>query len=270
MNFDKFNAIVENRLNYGELDEPSVVSEYKNAGCGDGYRLFLNINNDNVIEDAAYTTTGCSFSLVSLGIICDLLRNKTVEEARNIKPEDLEPPIDGYPERRKNYAETAVEAANKALDDFINGTGVPAERVITRSKALDELKEKGNLRDASLASVMLDGVDLKDVDFTGANMQNAFLKGADLEGAILDECNLKGAFLNEVNLKNASIKGADLRFTKLTGAELEGADFTDSWYDIGTRVNPKDMHIFDTMNKKGKEIYIRKDKAEKSEAHVSG
>ena len=41
MDFDKFNALVESRLHYGEIDEASVVSDYKNVGCGDGYRLFF-------------------------------------------------------------------------------------------------------------------------------------------------------------------------------------------------------------------------------------
>ena len=89
MNFDKFNAIVESRLHYGEIDAASVVSEFKNVGCGDNYRIFLKVE-DNIIQEATYTTTGCSFSLASLSIICDLVKGKTLEEAKQLAAQELE------------------------------------------------------------------------------------------------------------------------------------------------------------------------------------
>lgn len=257
MDFDKFNALVESRLHYGEIDEASVVSDYKNVGCGDGYRLFLQIS-ENKITDASYTTTGCSFSLASLSIICDLLIGKTIEEAQQVQPEDLEPYIDGYPPRRLNYAATAIAAAQKALNDFAAGTGVQKEEVVTREAFLKKLEDQGHLRGEKLKSVMLNDLDLSSVDFTGADLQNAFFKGSKLSGAIFDKANLKGVFFNDCDLSGASIKEADLRFAKLTGAKLENAVFNGSLYDVGTRVQTKDMHIFDQMVKKGKELYLQK------------
>jgi uncharacterized protein YjbI with pentapeptide repeats len=257
MNFDKFNSLVESRLHYGEIDEASVVSDYKNVGCGDGYRIFLQIQGQEIV-DASYTTTGCSFSLASLSIVCDLLIGKTIENAQLVQPEDLEPYIDGYPPRRLNYAATAIAAAQKALNDFANGTGVQKEEVVTREAVLNKLRDQGHLRSERLRSVMLNGLDLSNVDFSGSDLQNAFLKGSNLSGANFDKANLKGVFFNDCDLSCASLKESDLRFAKLTGANLERASFQGSLYDVGTRVQTKDMHIFDQMIKKGKELYLQK------------
>jgi len=256
MNFEKFNALVEGRVNYGELENAAVVSEYKNIGCGDGYRLYLDIEGDR-IRDACYTTTGCSFSLASLAIICDLAKGKTLDEALSIKPEELEPAIDGYPERRKNYAVTAVQALQKAIRDYRANTGLKADEVISREKTLAHLKEHGHLRNLNLHSVMLDKLDLTGVDFSGSNLQHAFLRASNLTGANFAGANLRGAFLNDCILDRSNFAGADLRFAKLLGAQIVDCNFSGALYDIGTRVDPKNMYIFETMTQKGKELYLK-------------
>lgn len=256
MNFDKFNALVEGRVNYGELETASVVSEYKNIGCGDGYRLYLEIEGET-IRDARYTTTGCSFSLASLAIICDLAKGKTLAEAQAIKPEELEPAIEGYPEKRKNYAVTAVQALQKAIRDFAEQTGLKGEQVISREKTLEQLKELGHLRGLNLNSVMLDNLDLSGVDFSGANLQHAFLRGSNLTHANFSGANLRGAFLNDCILEGTNFENADLRFAKLLGAKIGSCNFANALYDIGTRVDTKNMHIFESMQQKGKEIYLK-------------
>lgn len=256
MNFEKFNALVEGRVNYGELENASVVSEYKNIGCGDGYRLYLDVDG-NVVKDARYTTTGCSFSLASLAIICELAKGKTLQDALNIKPEELEPAIEGYPDKRKNYAVTAVEALRKAVKDYQNQTGLKEEQVISRDKTLEFLQANGHLRGQNLNSVMLDKLDLSGVDFSGANLMHAFLRESNLTGANFSGANLRGAFLNDCTIEGTNFAEADLRFAKLLGAKIGAANFSGALYDIGTRVDTKSMHIFDSMIQKGKEIYLK-------------
>lgn len=117
MNFDKFNEIIKTRKNYGELENADLVSEFENDACGDNYVLYMRIEDD-VIQDIRYTTNGCSFSIVSLEILCDLLRGKKIQEIESITATQMEEPIEGYPERRRNYIETAFAAARKAKADY--------------------------------------------------------------------------------------------------------------------------------------------------------
>jgi len=234
-----------------------VVSDYKNIGCGDAYRIYLKINENDVITNAKYTTTGCSFSLVSLGILCQLMTNKKVDEVKNITTNQMEEYIEGYPEKRQNYIETAFGAAQKTIDDYHNGTGLSLDEVITTKKIEILLKEQGHLRGAYLSKAMIENINLAGIDMTGAQFQNTFLKGANLEGSNMEDCNLKGAYLNNANLKKANLENADLRFAKLPGVTIENTNFNNALYDIGTRVDTKNMFIFDSMIKKGKEIYTK-------------
>lgn len=256
MNFEKFQNLVEKRPYYGELENPTVVSEYKNVGCGDGYRLYLEIK-DNKIENISYTTTGCSFSLASLSILCDLVKGKTLTEAQAVDPDMMDSYIDGYPERRKNYRDTAISALKKAISDYQNNTGLDLKTLKTKKSILAILKEKGSLAQENLASASLDRMNLDGVDFSYANLNHAFFSGSSLKNANFSHANLKGAFLNDCDLTGANFTGADLRFAKLTGSKLDEAIFENAIYDIGTRVDPKYISIFQKMEQKGKELYVK-------------
>ncbi|HNH11110.1 MAG TPA: iron-sulfur cluster assembly scaffold protein, partial [Leptospiraceae bacterium] len=185
MDFQKYKEINDTRLNYREMEDATVVSSYRNVGCGDGYRVYLKIEDDR-ITDASYTTTGCGFGITALAMMTEIVKNKTVEEAENLTEDDIEK-VFSFPERRKNYPESAAEAMQKAVADYLNGTGIRPEDRVTRSVALEKLKINGHLRGENLSQVVLEGEDLHGVDFTGANLQNAFLQNSNLEGAILED-----------------------------------------------------------------------------------
>lgn len=249
MDFERFKQINDQKLNYGEIENADIISFYRNSGCGDGYRIFIQLENQEnkkIIKNATFTTTGCAFSFVALAMAIEFIKNKELEEAKNITPSDIETFFE-FPERRKNYPQSAAEAIKKAIQDYYDGKKT---EFISKNYALKKLKEQGHLRNENLKQIVLEKENLAYVDFSGANLQNAFLQNTNLEGANLQNANLKGAYLNGANLKNANLENADLRFAKLIGANLEGANFKNAIYDIGTRVEPKNLYIFSNMIKK--------------------
>ena len=261
MDFERFKEINDTRLNYREMEEADVVSSYRNVGCGDGYRLYLKFDESDPekrVTDASYTTTGCGFGVAALAMATEWVKGKTLAQAEAITAQDIEGMFE-FPERRKNYPDSAVEAVQKAVADYKNGTGIKPEDRISKQAAMDKLKSQGHLRGEKLTQVILEGEDLHGVDFSGANLGNAFLQNANLEGANLSGARLRGAFLNNCNLNGADLRGADLRWAKLVGAKIEGARFEEAVYDIGTRLDPKQIHLFKVMKKEGRDVYLEKD-----------
>ncbi|EMJ99206.1 pentapeptide repeat-containing protein [Leptospira sp. WS58.C1] len=260
MDFNRYKEINDQRLNYREMEDATVVSNYRNVGCGDGYRIYLKIDENRKVTDASYTTTGCGFGIVALAMATEIAKGKSIDELKNVTVDDVEKQFE-FPERRKNYPESAVAALQQAIHDYETGAGVPKERRITAAKAKEILSQKGNLRGEDLSSIILEKEDLHGVDFSGANLNNAFLTNCNFSGANFEGARLRGAFLNGADLTGANLKGVDLRWAKLAGAKIEGADFTDAVYDIGTRVDQRQIHIFSSMKKEGKDIYMEKHEA---------
>lgn len=257
MNFETYQRINEQKTNFAEMDDADVVSNYRNQGCGDGYRIYLKIE-DGTIVDASYTTTGCGFGLAALSIVVDLAKGKTLEQARRITTDDINAGLDGFPPRRQNYPESALEAFNQALDDYEAGRGRPAEvRVEVREEALRKLEAGGNWVGENIGAVELDSRNFDGLDARGVNLARASLRNTSWRGANLTDANLRFAFLNDADLSGANLTGADLRWTKLTGANLEGADLTGAIYDAGTRLDPEWIHLFDVMREEGRPMFVR-------------
>lgn len=257
MNFEKYRLINDQKINFREMDEADVVSNYRNQGCGDGYRIYLKVE-DGVITDASYTTTGCGFGLAALAIVCDLAKGKSLAEAEHITTDDINAGLDQFPPRRQNYPESALEAFRIALADYLAGKGRPEEmREEIRRAALDKLAGGGDWVGENIGAVNLDEAQLENIDARGVNLGKASLRGANLRGANLTDANFRAAFLNDADLRGANLTGADLRWCKLSGAKLEGAIVTGALYDVGTRLDPEWTHLFEQMREEGKAIFVK-------------
>jgi NifU-like protein involved in Fe-S cluster formation len=257
MNFDKYRQLNDEKINFRDMDDATVVSNYRNQGCGDGYRIFLKVDDGRIV-DASYTTTGCGFGLASLALVTELARGKTIEEAEAITTDDIEAGLDGFPPRRKNYPVSALEAFQRALDDYHAGRGSAADvKADVREHALALLREGGTWVGENIGAVNFDGVVLDGVDARGVNLARASLRGASLRGANLDSANLHGAFLNDADLTGANLTAADLRWCKLSGAKLEGVTLQGALYDAGTRLDPDQISRLNEMRQSGKDVFLR-------------
>jgi len=69
--------------NKHHLGTPSIVVPGNNPTCGDEIELELERDN-SIIKDASFTGIGCAVSRASVSIMIDLVRGKTLEEAREL------------------------------------------------------------------------------------------------------------------------------------------------------------------------------------------
>lgn len=74
----------ENPHNYGKMSNPSVSSELHNPSCGDFLNLELKIK-DKAIKDVKFMGEGCIISQASASILTDLIKNKNLTEAKELK-----------------------------------------------------------------------------------------------------------------------------------------------------------------------------------------
>jgi NifU-like protein involved in Fe-S cluster formation len=82
------------------------------------YNFFLKVGPGAVIEDISYFTTGCGFGTATCSLVVDLARGKTIDEAAAIQTSEVEAQLGGYPEKKKDYPERALEALHVAIADY--------------------------------------------------------------------------------------------------------------------------------------------------------
>jgi nitrogen fixation NifU-like protein len=118
MDFPKFQKLVEERTGFRTMEKPTASGEYFSDSCGDMYNFFLKVGPGAVIEDISYFTTGCGFGTATCSLVVDLAAGKTIDEAAAITTTEVEHLLGGYPEKKKDYPERALEALHVALDDY--------------------------------------------------------------------------------------------------------------------------------------------------------
>jgi NifU-like protein involved in Fe-S cluster formation len=118
MDFPKFQRLVEERAGFRTMENPTASGEYFSDSCGDMYNFFLKVGPGAVIEDISYFTTGCGFGTATCSLVVDLAKGKTVDEAAAISASEVEAQLDGYPEKKKDYPERALEALHVAIGDY--------------------------------------------------------------------------------------------------------------------------------------------------------
>ena len=118
MDFPKFQRLVEDRTGFRTMENPTASGEYFSDSCGDMYNFFLKVGPGAIVEDISYFTTGCGFGTATCSLVVDAVKGKTIEEAAAISTDDIERALDGYPEKKKDYPQRALEALHVALDDY--------------------------------------------------------------------------------------------------------------------------------------------------------
>jgi nitrogen fixation protein NifU and related proteins len=118
MDFPKFQRLVEERSGFRTMENPTASGEYFSDSCGDMYNFFLKVGPGAVIEDISYFTTGCGFGTATCSLVVELAKGKTVDEAAAITTTQVEAQLDGYPEKKKDYPERALEALHVAISDY--------------------------------------------------------------------------------------------------------------------------------------------------------
>ena len=66
-----------------QMDDPTLVHEGVNPSCGDDITLSLKLDGD-VVEEVAFSGSGCAVSQASADILADLITDETVDEARRL------------------------------------------------------------------------------------------------------------------------------------------------------------------------------------------
>jgi nitrogen fixation NifU-like protein len=106
-----------NPRNVGEIENADGVGEVGNPACGDMMRLYLKIDEGKVV-DAKFRTFGCGAAIASSSMLTEMVKGKTVDEARAITNQHVADALDGLPAVKIHCSVMAEQAVKSALDDY--------------------------------------------------------------------------------------------------------------------------------------------------------
>ncbi len=87
-----------NPRNMGDVESADGVGEVGAAACGDIMKISLKIR-DGKIEDARFKTFGCGSAIASSSMATELIKGRTLEEAKNFSNQEVVDALGGLPPR---------------------------------------------------------------------------------------------------------------------------------------------------------------------------
>lgn len=106
-----------NRVNVGIIENADVALAYTGL-CGDTTKLYLKINDQNMIEDAKFQYLGCPASAVCGSIVTQIAKGKTLQAAKEITEEEILKELGGLPGDECHCAELVVTALRKTIKKY--------------------------------------------------------------------------------------------------------------------------------------------------------
>ena len=128
-----------NPRNVGEIENASGVGTVGNAKCGDIMRMFLDIDENQVIRDCKFKTFGCGAAVATSSMATELVKGKTIYEALQITNKAVMEALDGLPPVKVHSSLLAEEAIHAALWDYAEKNGIKIEGL---ERPVNDISEK--------------------------------------------------------------------------------------------------------------------------------
>ena len=127
--------------NVGEIENASGVGTVGNAKCGDIMRIFLDIDENQVVRDAKFKTFGCGAAIATSSMATEMIIGKTVQEALEITNKAVMEALGGLPPVKIHCSLLAEQAVHAALWDYAQKNGLVIEGLKPPVNDVDELEE---------------------------------------------------------------------------------------------------------------------------------
>ncbi len=119
---DRFNNALKNPAAHGvgrfDPKDADVATGMVGApACGDVMKLDLKLSDDDRILDVKFKTYGCGSAIASSSLFVEMLKGKTIEEAKQIKDRDIAKALE-LPPIKLHCSVLAEEAIKKAIQNW--------------------------------------------------------------------------------------------------------------------------------------------------------
>jgi len=130
-----------NPRNIGKLENADVEATEGSPACGDQVTYFLKINEENMtIEDIRFLSYGCASNIATASITSEMVKGKSLQEARNFTWKSVVESLDGLPNVKIHCSVLAVDALKSAIKKYEINKGLREPDTFNEKTIYEELR----------------------------------------------------------------------------------------------------------------------------------
>jgi nitrogen fixation NifU-like protein len=127
-----------NPRNVGEIENASGVGTVGNAKCGDIMRIYLDVDENQIIRDCKFKTFGCGAAVATSSMATEMIKGKSIEDALKLTNKAVQEALGGLPAVKVHCSLLAEEAVHAALWDYAQKNNIKIEGLKPPVNDIDE------------------------------------------------------------------------------------------------------------------------------------
>ena len=131
-----------NPRNVGEIKDAQGVGVVGNAKCGDIMKIYLEIDDNDIITDCKFKTFGCGAAIATSSMATELIKGKSVKDALALTNSAVVEALDGLPPVKVHCSVLAEEAVRSAIADYYKRVGRPIDFEVPEDHDEEETVEE--------------------------------------------------------------------------------------------------------------------------------
>lgn len=145
-------------LNDADEADFDAIGKVGSPACGDELRVWLKVEpGTERITDFRWKTFGCGSAIASTSMASEIVTENggmTLEEARNIKPQDIMKRLGGLPQRKFHCSVLCDKALRDAINDYYRRTEQFDKIIVEASRIIDPVSK---VTDKDIEEAVLEG-----------------------------------------------------------------------------------------------------------------
>ncbi len=153
-----------NPKNLVKKDDEINVKDFNGMGmvgspaCGDMMKIWVRVE-DEKIKDCKWQTFGCASAIASTSMLSVMVTENDgmkVDDALNIKPQEIVKRLNGLPNRKFHCSVLGDKALRAAINDYFKNTGQHDRIIVEGAKIVDKILK---ITDKDIEEAVLEGAD---------------------------------------------------------------------------------------------------------------
>lgn len=115
-----------NPRNVGKIEDAKNVGigEVGNAKCGDIMKMYIQVNDEGIIEDVKFNTFGCASAIASSSMATEMIKGQPIDKALELTNKAVVEALDGLPAIKIHCSVLAEEAVKAAVKNYYDKNSI--------------------------------------------------------------------------------------------------------------------------------------------------
>ncbi|MDR1067999.1 MAG: Fe-S cluster assembly scaffold protein NifU [Clostridiales Family XIII bacterium] len=107
-----------NPRNVGDISDADGVGEVGNPRCGDVMKIYLDVDENEIIRDVKFETFGCAAAIATSSMATEMVKGLSIDEALKITNREVANELGGLPAEKLHCSLLAEEALRAAVANY--------------------------------------------------------------------------------------------------------------------------------------------------------